>query len=77
MSAADILARLEWHEDGLPVGWPEDQGVKTAGPEILAWAQTTLSQPDGPRAGEHWEWRDSQVRFVLWWYALDEDGDWL
>jgi phage terminase large subunit-like protein len=77
MSAADILARLEWDEDGLPVGWPLDQGVRTGGPDVLAWAETTLSQPDGPHAGEHWAWRESQIRFVQWWYALDEDGNWL
>jgi hypothetical protein len=77
VSAAEILARLEWAEDGLPVGWPADQGVRTGGADVLAWAETTLSQPDGPRAGEHWEWRDSQIRFVLWWYALDDDGDYL
>jgi hypothetical protein len=77
MSAAEILERLEWAEDGLPVGWPEDQGVRSAGPEVLAWTETTLSQPDGDRAGEHWQWRESQSRFVLWWYALDEEGVYL
>jgi hypothetical protein len=77
MSAAEILERLEWAEDGLPVGWPEDQGVRSAGPEVLAWTETTLSQPDGDRAGEHWQWRESQSRFVLWWYALDEEGAYL
>jgi hypothetical protein len=77
VSAADILSRLEWAEDGLPAGWPSDQGVMTGGADVLAWASVTLSQPDGPRAGEHWEWRDSQVRFVLWWYAMDEQGEYL
>lgn len=77
MSATEILERLEWAEDGLPVGWPADQGVMTAGIEVLAWTETTLVQPDGDRAGEHWQWRESQARFVAWWYALDEEGNWL
>jgi hypothetical protein len=77
MSAAEILERLEWAEDGLPVGWPAHQGVKTAGIDVLAWSETTLTQPDGDRAGEHWRWRQSQARFVAWWFALDEDGVYL
>ena len=77
MSASDILARLEWSDDGLPVGWPESQGVKSAGPGVLAWSEIVLAQPDGDAAGQPWQWRESQARFVSWWYALDEDGSYL
>jgi len=77
MSAAEILARLEWSDDGLPEGWPHDQSVASAGPEILAWSEVVLSQPDGDDAGQPWRWRKSQARFVSWWYALDEDGSYL
>jgi hypothetical protein len=35
------------------------------------------SQPDGERAGEHWQWRESQARSICWWFALDEDRNYL
>ena len=63
--------------DSLPVGWPHDQGVKSLGYEVLAWAETYLAQPDGDTAGNPWRWRESQARFVAWWYALDERGEFL
>ncbi len=77
MSAVDILERLEWADDGLPRGWPSDQGVRSAGPEVLAWSEVVLSQPDGDDAGQPWRWRESQARFVSWWFALDHDGNYL
>ena len=77
-SGAEILARLEYSDDDqLPIGWPQDQNVATAGPDVLAWCETTLAQPDGDNAGEPWRWRESQARFVAWWYALDCDGNYL
>ncbi|MGI8753584.1 MAG: terminase [Acidimicrobiales bacterium] len=76
-TAAAILAGLEWDEDGLPSGWPSDQGVATAGLEVLTWSETTLVQPDGDGAGEPWRWRQSQARFVAWWYAMDDAGGYL
>jgi phage terminase large subunit-like protein len=63
--------------DGLPDGWPQDHGVPTIGPDVLAWAETELVQPDGDMAGEPWQWRESQARFVCWWFAVDDTGDWL
>jgi hypothetical protein len=77
LSASDILQRLEWADDGLPSGWPVDQDVASAGPEILSWTETFLIQPDGDSAGDLWRWRDSQARFVAWWYALDPEGKYL
>lgn len=64
-------------DDALPVGWPEDHGIPSAGPEVLAWAECTLTQPDGEHAGEPWRWTSSQARFVSWWYALDDAGNYL
>lgn len=64
-------------EDGLPEGWPQDHGIPTLGPEVLAWAETELVQPDGDEAGSPWRWRETQARYVCWWYALTEGGDWL
>ena len=53
-------------------GWllPE----RTLGWQVLAWTAAMLRQPDGPDAGQPWRYTDEQVRFVLWWYAVDELG---
>lgn len=47
---------------------------KTLGWEILAWCSEYLLQPDGPDAGEPWEFTHEQVRFLLNWYAVDARG---
>jgi hypothetical protein len=57
----------------LPEGIPE----LTLGWEAIHWASKYLRQPDGPEAGQRWEFIESQVRFVLWWYSLDENGRWI
>jgi len=64
-------------DDALPEGWPQDVGIKTAGPQVLGWAECILTQPDGEHAGDAWSWRQSQARFVSWWYAMDERGKYL
>ena len=57
----------------LPEGLPE----LTLGWGAVQWAMENLRQPNGPAAGQMWRPIDSQLRFLLWWYALDENGDWL
>lgn len=57
----------------LPSGIPD----LTLGWEVVKAASKYLRQPNGPRAGERFEFVDSQIRFLLWWYAVDESGDWL
>ncbi len=58
----------------LPEGLPR----YTLGWEAVRWATMYLKHPDGPRAGQRWEYVESQVRFLLWWYALDrQTGRWL
>jgi hypothetical protein len=57
----------------LPAGVPE----LTLGWEAIKWASKYLRQPNGANAGERFRFIDSQIRFLLWWYAVDEDGDWL
>lgn len=49
----------------------------TLGFEVIRWATKYLKHPNGPNAGRRWQFIDSQVRFILWWYALDENGRWL
>lgn len=57
----------------LPEGLPD----LTLGWEAIRWATKYLRHPNGPRAGKRWEFVDSQLRFLLWWYAVDEQGQWL
>ena len=51
-------------------GWvlPE----KTLGWELAAWCNTYLANPNDPE--EPWEFTPEQLRFFLWWYAVDERG---
>lgn len=44
---------------------------------LLAWAGRYLRQPDGPKAGQPFMFTPEQARFVLWWYAIDDNGRWL
>jgi len=47
---------------------------RTLGWEVLGWTSTYLRQPDGDDAGRPWNYTDEQMRFILWWYAVDENG---
>ncbi len=57
----------------LPAGLPD----LTLGWGVIEHATRWLIQPNGPLAGEPWVPTDSQARFTLWWYAVDEDGRWI
>lgn len=57
----------------MPDGLPE----LTLGWEAVKWASKYLRQPNGPTAGQRFVFVDSQIRFLLWWYALDGQGRWL
>src|SRR5687768_9895329 len=56
---------------------PPELPKLTLGWEVVRWASRYLKHPNGPRAGQRWEFVESQIRFLLWWYAVDEDGNWL
>ncbi|WP_327587925.1 terminase large subunit [Nonomuraea sp. NBC_00507] len=43
----------------------------------MRWAETYIVQPDGPDAGEPWRFTREQQRFLLWLYAIDDEGRWL
>jgi hypothetical protein len=70
-------------DDALPgpldrlVTLPEELPSLTLGWEAIRWVSKYLRQPNGPRAGERFQMTDSQVRFLLHWYGLDENGEWL
>jgi hypothetical protein len=70
----------------LPPGLPD----LTLGFEVAAWIEgkrrdregrraafAGLVQPNGPRARKPFKLTNGQLRFLAWWYALDEDGRWL
>jgi hypothetical protein len=44
---------------------------------VISHATRFLIQPNGPLAGKPWVPTDGQARFLLWWYAVSEDGRWL
>jgi hypothetical protein len=75
---ADRLATLPpWPWDPMDPAAP-----RTLGFAVASWVegrrgQVGLTQPNGPRAGQPFRLTGDQLRFLLWWYALDAAGDWL
>jgi hypothetical protein len=57
----------------LPPGLPK----LTLGWGVIENATQWIIQPDGPRGGLPWVPTDSQARYTLCWYSVDEDGRWL
>lgn len=66
VSAADRLVTL-----------PQDIPTLTLGWEAVKWVSKYLRQPNGPNAGQRFEFIDSQLRFLLHWYAVNGDGTWV
>ncbi|MCX4554128.1 terminase large subunit [Streptomyces sp. NBC_01500] len=58
----------------LPEGVPSPK--ETLGYQVIRWAKKFVVTPDGERAGEPWEFTPEQLRFVLWFYAINPDGSW-
>jgi hypothetical protein len=56
---------------------PEGEPDLTLGWEAILWAERVLIQPNGPRAGKPFRFTQDQLRFLLWWYAIEPDGQWL
>jgi hypothetical protein len=46
----------------------------TLGWRVIDWCEEYLLQPDGPEAGQPWRFTNEQKRFLLWWYAIDQQG---
>lgn len=44
---------------------------RTLGWQIAGWCSEWLRMPDG----SPWNFTDEQLRFILWWFAVDEDGE--
>lgn len=56
---------------------PEGEPPLTLGYAAAQWAHDWLVQPNGPMAGKPFRLTLDQFRFLLWWYAVDERGNWL
>ena len=46
----------------------------TLGWEIIGWCEEYLLDPND--STQKWSFTREQARFVLWWYAVDSDGNW-
>jgi len=66
MTTASVAVRIG------PEGFPLEN--RTLGWSILEWQLEYLLQPDGPDAGSPWRLTAEQLRFFLWWYAIDDLG---
>lgn len=57
----------------LPSGLPE----RSLGWQALSWASRMLAQPDGKKAGDPFRFSPEQARFIVWFYAIDDEGRFL
>ena len=48
---------------------------KTLGWQIINWMAEHINQPSGPNAGQPFMPTLEQARFLLWWYAVNDDGE--
>ena len=78
--------------DTLPP-WPwdilDDEAPRTLGWHAIAWAEgwtgfpglpdgwRGLVQPNGPRARKRFRFTERQKQFLLWFYALDDEAQWV
>lgn len=53
---------------------PNGLPTQTLGYEVIDWCANYLVQPDGPDAGAPFTFTEEQEDFLLWWYAVDDDG---
>lgn len=56
---------------------PAHMPPRTLAWHILSWAEENIVQPDGESAGEPFRFTPEQIRFLAWFYAVDESGRWL
>ncbi|MDH6705396.1 hypothetical protein P3T27_002106 [Kitasatospora sp. MAA19] len=59
----------------IPPGVPHPS--RSLGYQIIRWAQKYILQPDGETAGQPFRFSPEQLRYVLWMYAIDDQGKWL
>lgn len=56
---------------------PPDIPKLSLGWGVAAWMMENLIQPNGPKAGQPFTPTDGQVEFLLHFYAVNENGEWL
>lgn len=54
--------------------FPMDGTIKTLGWQAISWVEEMLRQPDGDTAGSEFRLTPEQINFVLWFYAVDDEG---
>ena len=75
---ADRLSTLPaWPWDPLSREAPRTLGFAAAAFVEGRAGHLGLIQPNGPRSGQPFRLTSDQLRFLLWWYALDDQGQWL
>lgn len=57
--------------------FPTDGSIKSLGFGVIRWIHAHLLQPDGDEAGDPYRLTREQISFILWWYAIDENGKFL
>jgi hypothetical protein len=79
LSEKEPLAMYRWAPVHLGPTWERDHDGRfilpalTLGWDVLAWCGTWLQHSrDVP-----WRFTKEQARFVLWWYALDQEGEFI
>lgn len=68
MTTATALEPIRTMPDTVP------DETQTLGWHALKWCTDYLLQPDGPDAGSPWRFTPEQVRIVLRWYEIDDQG---
>lgn len=59
-----------------PEGWPA-WPERTIFVQVADWCYKHLVQPDGPNAGDPWEFTDQQALILSYWFAFDAEAKWL
>ena len=55
-------------------GWWLPERNRTIGDQVINFLYEYVTQPSGPRAGQPFLPTKEQARFIMWWYAVDEQG---
>jgi len=50
---------------------------RTLGDQVVNWGFRYIVHDSGPNAGEPFIPTDEQYRFILWWFAIDENGQFI